>query len=85
MLDITTNRNNEHFLIKNWSIYLKTFFYRNNEHFLVKLCSLFLNLVEISGIGILGKKTANMIDIPIFFLGISGIGISGIGISSNST
>ena len=65
MLDITTNRNNEHFLIKNWS--------------------LFLNLVEISGIGILGKKTANMIDIPIFFLGISGIGISGIGISSNST
>ena len=62
----------------------KTFF-RNIEHFLVKLCSLFLNLVEISGIGILGKKTANMIDIPIFFLGISGIGISGIGISSNST
>ena len=63
----------------------KKSFFRNIEHFLVKKCSIFLNLVEISGIGILGKKTANMIDIPIFFLGISGIGISGIGISSNST
>ena len=32
----------------------------------------------------MGKKTANMIDIPIFIFGISGFGITGSGIKSSS-
>ena len=61
------------------SIYILTKIGINIEQFLIKKCLILQKTCINIGNRNIGQKTANMIDIPIFIFGISGIGITGSG------